>query len=178
MEHGKTYTVYLPKQEEPKREKPKKIKKKGSFGKFVINALVYILIVGGITVGVPRFLSWSLDTPYPMATITSGSMWPVLKEGDLVFIKGIHDKSDIHLDDVIVFRNKENNTFTIHRVVALGEKNLTTQGDANFSKDAPVPYEDVVGSAVTMFGQYVRIPRVGFITVYASKKINNQNAIQ
>ena len=37
-------------------------------------------------------LSWYLDTPYPMAAITSGSMWPVLKEGSLVFIKSVKKK--------------------------------------------------------------------------------------
>ena len=93
-------------------------KKKRRVARVVLNVVIYILIIAGITVGIPKFLAWYLDTPYPMATITSGSMWPALKEGDLVFIKGIRDKAEIAIGDIIVYRNRENSTFTIHRVVA------------------------------------------------------------
>lgn len=140
--------------------------------RFLVNALAYILIMGGIVFGLPKFLAWELNTPYPMAAITSGSMWPALKEGDLVFVQGIINKSDISIGDIIVYRNKSNNTFVIHRVVALGDDALTTQGDANFSKDALVSYEDVVGKTFKIFGWNARIPNLGVITVYANKKIN------
>ena len=50
---------------------------------------MYVVIVGGTVVGLPKALSWYLETPYPMAAITSGSMWPVLKEGDIVFVQGV-----------------------------------------------------------------------------------------
>ena len=51
--------------------------------------ILYVVILATILFGVPRFLSWYLETPYPIAAITSGSMWPALKEGDLVFIEGV-----------------------------------------------------------------------------------------
>ena len=146
--------------------------KKKKIIKFVLNFFVYILIIGGITVGLPKLLAWSLNIPYPMATITSGSMWPALKEGDLVFIKGVQGKNDLNIGDIIVYRNNLNNTFTIHRVVELGEDALTTRGDANFSKETPVRYEDVVGKTLTVFGRPARVPNAGFITVYANKKLN------
>ena len=129
-------TIIIPPVEAPK--------KKRRTLRMVVNAVIYIAIIVSITVGIPKFLSWYLGTPYPMATITSGSMWPALKEGDLVFIKGIRDRAQITIGDIIVYRNKENNTFTIHRVVALGNDEITTQGDANFTKDAPVKYENRV----------------------------------
>lgn len=149
-------------------------KKKRRVLRAAVNGIVYVAIIAGITVGIPKFLSWYLDTPYPMATITSGSMWPALKEGDLVFIKGIRDRAQIQMGDIIVYRNRENNTFTIHRVVALGNDEITTQGDANFTKDAPVKYEDVVGETFTIYGKSVRLPSVGFVTMYASSKVNVQ----
>ncbi|MEK7493633.1 MAG: signal peptidase I [Patescibacteria group bacterium] len=149
-------------------------KKKHRVMRAVVNVIVYILIIASITVGIPKFLSWYLDTPYPMATITSGSMWPALKEGDLVFIKGIRDRAQVQIGDVIVYRNRENNTFTIHRVVALGNDEITTQGDANFTKDAPVKYEDVVGETFKVYGKSIRLPSVGFVTMYASSKVNLQ----
>lgn len=147
-------------------------KKKWRVARAIANVIIYIAIIAGITVGVPKFLSWYLDTPYPMATITSGSMWPALKEGDLVFIKGIHDRSQVQMGDVIVYRNRESGTFTIHRVVALADNEIITQGDANFTKDAPVRYEDVVGETFTIYGKNVRLPSAGFITMYASSKVN------
>ena len=81
---------------------------------FIINLIIYIAIIGGVVFGFPSALSWYLDTPYPMAAITSGSMWPVLKEGSLVFIKFV-EKSEIEVGDIVVYRN--NKEFTIHRVV-------------------------------------------------------------
>ena len=149
-------------------------KKKRRALRAVINVVIYIAIIASITVGIPKFLSWYLDTPYPMATITSGSMWPALKEGDLVFIKGIRDRAQIQIGDIIVYRNRENGTFTIHRVVALGNDEITTQGDANFTKDAPVKYENVIGETFTVYGKSVRLPSAGFVTMYASNKIKSQ----
>ena len=156
--------------ENPVRDKKKKSKLKS----FLWNFIFYVVIIGGIIFGLPRFLVWKLQTPYPMAAITSGSMWPALKEGDLVFIKGIRDKAQIQIGDIIVYRNKENNTFTIHRVVALGNDEITTQGDANFTKDAPVKYENVIGETFTVYGKSVRLPSAGFVTMYASNKIKSQ----
>ena len=159
-------TVIIPEEVAPK--------KKRRALRAVVNVVIYIAIIASITVGIPKFLSWYLDTPYPMATITSGSMWPALKEGDLVFIKGIRDRAQIAIGDIIVYRNKENNTFTIHRVVALGNDEITTQGDANFTKDAPVKYENVIGETFTVYGKSVRLPSAGFVTMYASNKIKSQ----
>ncbi len=134
---------------------------------FIINLIIYIAIVGGVVIGFPRALSWYLDTPYPMAAITSGSMWPVLKEGSLVFIKSV-DKSEIEVGDIIVYRNDKG--FTIHRVAELRENDLTTKGDANFQKDAPVKYEDIIGKTLTVFNRPVVIPYLGMITVMANNK--------
>lgn len=138
-----------------------------SFLKFILNVVIYIAIVAGVLVGMPRFLAWKLDTPYPLAAITSGSMWPVLQEGDLIFIQGV-SKKDIHEGDIIVWRNP--NGFTIHRVLKLNEDTLVTKGDANFTEDEPVKYEDVVGKTYQVFGKDARIPYLGMISVYANQK--------
>jgi len=135
--------------------------------RFILNTAVYIGIVAGLLFGLPRFLTWYLETPYPMAAITSGSMWPALHEGDLVFIEGIK-KEEIREGDVVVWRNP--NGFTIHRVVRLDEDTFVTKGDANFNEDSPVRYEDVVGRTYQVFGKNARIPYFGMITVYANKR--------
>ena len=142
--------------------------------KFIFNLIIYVLIVGGLVFGLPRLLSWSLNTPYPMAAITSGSMWPVLNEGDLVFIKGV-PREVLKVGDVIVFRNESGPGFTIHRIVELDEKTLTTKGDANFDNDAPVKYENVIGRALTWGKGPAHIPYLGSITV-AANNLREENS--
>ena len=135
--------------------------------KIAANILIYILIVAGLIVGLPKFLSWELKTPYPMAAITSGSMWPALKEGELVFIQGVK-KEEIKVGDIIVYRGGAGGGFVIHRVERLGEGTLITKGDANFTEDAPVKYENIVGRTLYLLNRPVHIPYLGSITVYAS----------
>jgi signal peptidase I len=130
--------------------------------------LLYIVVLIGIVLGLPRFLSWSLNTQYPMAAITSGSMWPVLKTGDLVFVQGGIIKADLHIGDVVVYRNRVNNTLTIHRVVKLNDDTFVTRGDANFSDDSPASYADIIGKNLTLFGRPLRIPYLGSITIFAN----------
>jgi len=133
----------------------------------LLNIAIYVGIVAGVLFGLPRFLSWYLRTPYPMAAITSGSMWPVLHTGDLVFIEGV-GKGDLKMGDVVVWKNPSG--FTIHRVVRLGENTLVTKGDANFTEDEPVKYEDVIGRTYQVWGRNARIPYLGRITMYASQR--------
>ncbi len=156
------------------RQKPAPRKK--PWWRFLLNVVVYFGILFGTIFGLPKFLAWKLETPYPMAAITSGSMWPALKEGDLVFIHGVHTIADLKVGDVIVYRNKVNNTLTIHRVKTLdAEKDvIVTKGDANFAEDTPTNFASVVGSTVQLFGGNLRIPYLGIITVTAGK-FANQN---
>ncbi len=138
----------------------------------ILNVIIYVLIIGGTVYGLPKFLTWSLGTTYPLAAVTSGSMWPVLHEGDLVLIKGA-GKDEIAIGDVVVFQNESGNGFTIHRIVRLGEKTFTTKGDANFSDDKPVPYDRLVGKNLMVLGKHARIPFMGSITVWASSLMAN-----
>ena len=135
--------------------------------KVFLNISIYVIIVVGTVYGLPKFLSWFLNTPYPMAAITSGSMWPALKEGDLIFIEGVA-REELAVGDVVVYRNHDGGTFTIHRIAELHENELMTKGDANFNKDSPIAYEDVIGRAVAVRGRYVRLPHLGSITVMAN----------
>ena len=136
------------------------------FLKILLDIVIYAAIVALIFWGLPVGLSKWLETPYPMASITSGSMWPVLKEGDLILIQGIKNKEDLKVGEVVVWSNPKG--FTIHRIVKLSEKTLTTRGDANFKDDAPVKYEDIIGRAYQLAGKYVRIPYLGYISVISA----------
>lgn len=136
--------------------------------KILINLSIYAAIVSAVVYGLPRFLSWSLKTPYPMAAITSGSMWPSLKEGDLVFIKGSLKKEDLKVSDIVVYRNDKGGSFTIHRIVKLSENDFTTKGDANFQEDNPIPYDRLIGRALALSKKPMRLPYLGSITVMAN----------
>jgi len=135
--------------------------------KGVIGWILYIAILIGLIVGVPKGLAYVLKTDYPMASITSGSMWPVLKKGDLVFIKGIDSKNDIKVGDIVVYQNPKG--FTIHRIVEMDETTITTKGDANNVKDAPVGYEEIIGKTLTIKNNLLKIPLLGMISVWMHK---------
>jgi len=136
--------------------------------RFVLNLFVYLIIVVGLIFGLPRLLTWALDTPYPMAAITSGSMWPVLNEGDLVFIQGQQPLADLKIGDIIVWRGGEGKGFTIHRIAEINGSEITTKGDANFNADPPIEYDQVIGRALAWKGgKPVHIPYLGSITVLA-----------
>lgn len=136
--------------------------------RFVFHALCYVLIVGGLIFGLPRFLSWSLATPYPLAAITSGSMWPVLDEGDLVFIRGGLKFEELKVGDVIVWRDQGGPGFTIHRIHHFAGSEIITKGDANFNPDPAITYNQVVGRALSWRGRLVHLPYLGSITVLAN----------
>lgn len=133
--------------------------------KLGINIFFFVVIVGGIVWGLPRYLSHSLGSDYPIAAITSGSMWPELHTGDLVFIEHV-EKGNIENGDVIVLKNSEG--FTIHRVIELRTNTLVTKGDANFRADEPVSYKAIIGRTYERNGKPLRIPYLGHISMFAS----------
>jgi len=135
--------------------------------KSTIGWILYIVILVGLVYGIPKGLVYALKTDYPMASITSGSMWPELKKGDLILIKGVDSKEEIKTDDVVVYKNPKG--FTIHRVIRMGEDTLVTKGDANNVEDAPVRYEEVIGKPLTINNKTFRIPFLGKIGLLVNK---------
>ena len=135
--------------------------------KNLIGWILYIALLIGLVYGIPKGLAYILKTDHPMASITSGSMWPELKKGDLILIKGIESKEDINIGDVIVYSNAKG--FTIHRVIEMNEDSLITKGDANNVKDSPIKYEEIIGKAVTINNKSFRIPFLGIISVFMNK---------
>ena len=132
----------------------------------IVETLIYIIIVIALAVGTPKALCYILNTEYPVASITSGSMWPALKKSDIVFIKGA-DKSELEIGDIIVYKNEKG--FTIHRITELNKETLKTKGDANNISDKLIKYEDVVGKTVNLSGKPLRIPKLGNVTTWASE---------
>lgn len=133
--------------------------------KSIIEWFIYAIFIIAIIWGTPKILAKALDTPYPIASITSSSMWPVLKSGDMVFIKGVKDKSQVNIGDIVVYENSLESQgqagFTIHRLVKMDDKTFITKGDANNVSDQPVEYERLIGKTVNIKGKPLHIPFLG-----------------
>jgi len=141
--------------------------------KNMIEIALYVAIIVLLAVGTPKALVYVMGTEYPIASITSGSMWPVLKQGDMVLIRSV-DKSQLQVGDIIVYKNSEemigdNTGFTIHRIVELNENILTTKGDANKVSDLSITYDKVVGRTVNIGDSPIRIPQIGKLTIWISE---------
>ena len=124
---------------------------------------LFIIVVVGAIYAIPEILSRTLSTDNPMMTVTSQSMWPVLKRGDLIFIKGT-GLEDIEIGSVIVFRHGEG--MAVHRVVRIEGQTITTKGDANTKEDNPITSDDIVGRVPTIGDRPFKIPFVGNIALW------------
>lgn len=147
------------------------VKKKKSVTRIIVEWMIYLAILVALALGTPRVLAKVLDTSYPIAAITSSSMWPTLKQGDIVLIKGVHAKEEVKIGDIVIYKNDSSTmslgqSFTIHRVVKLNDQTLVTKGDANNVEDPAITYDKLVGKAVDWNGgdQPVRIPYLGTIS--------------
>jgi signal peptidase I len=121
---------------------------------------VYIGIIVLAIVFTPYILSRALDTQYPMAAVTSSSMWPTLKKGDLIFLKGVDKPEDLKVGDIIGFE-LDDGGFAIHRIVDIDGDAITTKGDANSEADPSISFDRVIGRMPKIGGRLVKVPYLG-----------------
>ncbi len=124
-------------------------------------AIYLVIIAGAILLG-PRIMALALDSQYPMAAVSGNSMWPALKQGDMVFLEGVSSVDELKLRDIIAFRHTRG--MAIHRIVSIEGGEITTRGDANFREDPPVTIEDVIGKVPTVAGRPAKIPYLGYVS--------------
>ena len=135
--------------------------------KTILEWTVYILVFALIVWGTPEALKKMLNSEYPIASVTSSSMWPALKKGDLILIKGAGGKNDIEIGDIVVYANEKG--FTIHRVIELKEDTFITKGDANNIKDKPIEYDKLIGKTLNFKNKPIRIPFLGKLSQITRK---------
>ncbi len=133
-----------------------------------LKLVLYLIFLAGAIIYTPKVLSKVLDTTYPLATVTSGSMWPVLKVNDLILVKGLKGQ-EAEIGQIIIFSNQEG--FTIHRLIRKENNMLVTKGDANNVEDRPINPDQVLGSVVYIKNKIVRIPYLGLIARNMGPKI-------
>jgi signal peptidase I len=136
--------------------------------KKVIKFVLYIVFLIAAVYYTPKILSRTLHTEYPLASITSGSMWPALKQNDLILVKGITG-AEAEIGQIIIFKNPKG--FTIHRLIRKEKGKLITKGDANNVEDQAIEEEDVIGRVVYIKSKPFRIPKLGFIAQTLGSKL-------
>ncbi|MGB9977657.1 signal peptidase I [Methanobacterium sp.] len=106
-----------------------------------------------------------------MNVVVSGSMEPVMYRGDIVVVD--QNPSSVQVGDIVVYKATWVNEDVIHRVKEIyktsdGSTYLITKGDNNPVADPyPVQYPDqVVSKVVSINGQPLIIPKIGYITLW------------
>lgn len=136
-----------------------------------VKLILYVAFVAAAIYFLPKVLAKSLHTNYPLATITSGSMWPALNVNDLILMKGI-SADQAQVGQVIVFKNVEQG-FTIHRLIRIQDDGkLVTKGDANDIEDPSITGSDVIGRIVYIGHSPLHIPYLGIIARGLGPKIH------
>jgi signal peptidase I len=139
----------------------------------VLSWLLYLALVVGAIVAIPRVLSWALGTPQPLAAVSGSSMWPTLHKGDLVLLKGVDGMEDLQVGDIIAFRQERG--FSIHRVVNIEGEMITTRGDGNFGDDPPITIDDVMGKVPQVWGRLARVPFLGNLSLIFGPAVRRDN---
>ncbi|MCP4362281.1 MAG: hypothetical protein GY796_30105, partial [Chloroflexi bacterium] len=75
------------------------------------------------------------------------SMWPFLREGDMVVVEHIQSHKLQNGDLLVVKRNAN---FITHRLVDKRDSVLVTKGDNRFGFDAPVVQSEILGKVIAI----------------------------
>ena len=119
-------------------------------GKPVLRRL--LLILSGLILGLNLYfanagtlLGNQLPMPfgYGLANVLSGSMEPTFSKGSLLLVK---DTRDVQEGDIVVYQSE--NELIVHRVIALTDDTVITQGDANNVADEPFARTQIKGKVL------------------------------
>jgi signal peptidase len=93
------------------------------------------------------------------AVITSDSMSPTFKKGDMILMT---EYKDVGIGDIIMFDAPDEPFPVVHRVSNIVDENISTKGDFNYKEDLWTINNSVVyGEAVTISGNPVILKGVG-----------------
>lgn len=116
--------------------------------------VVDMLLIVGLIVYILLFVWIPVPGIQPLC-VTSGSMEPEIKEGDMVYIRKCKEE-DIVVGDIIAFETG-NDQLVLHRVIELTAEGMVTKGDANDHDDfMPVKAQNVKGKLVLVLPEMGR----------------------
>jgi signal peptidase I len=136
---------------------------------------LYLLLALLLVVGAFSAAAVLLGTQAPLAAVTSGSMTPTIKQGDLLVIQGVSPQS-LQVGNIIVYRTTDpylSDELIVHRIIQINKADgnivgFVTKGDNNpypdtvygFEPPTGIPPQYVVGKVVFV------IPLLGFIVLF------------
>lgn len=135
-----------------------------------------ILLPIAITLFIAYILSSHL---FFFAIVTSGSMEPTFKKGDLVFVQDILVKPNV--GDIIIFTDPRGNiaanmpVTVTHRINEISGDTIRTKGDNNPVPDSwKVNKKDILGKAIVLNGKPFVLKDVGnyFLLDYRTTRYN------
>ncbi len=91
---------------------------------------------------------------YAILEVVSGSMEPTIHVGDLIVIDT--KCSEFHVNDIVTFRD-DNDNFVTHRIISIQDEKMITKGDNNNSSDEESDLNTIVGRYL------FRLPALGMI---------------
>ncbi len=91
---------------------------------------------------------------YNFSYVSSESMTPTLKIGDIIVYKDV-DKESLDVGDIVVYKSEK--TTVTHRVIKINERGVVTKGDNAPRDDGLIPFDNIEGKVVE------RIPWVGLL---------------
>ena len=114
------------------------------------SSIITVCIIG-ILLGIVMIISNTFNVG--MLVIGSNSMAGEINKGDIIFYTTKDAETDIHIQDIIVF--KKNETRIVHRVIDIyiinGEYRYITKGDANDPQDSGYITQDQIVGVVSGF---------------------------
>lgn len=130
-----------------KKQTDEKMNKKGhSIGRRILLVLIGLIIGGNIYfANANGIVGNQLPMPfgYGLANVLSGSMEPTFSKGTLLFVK---DTKNVKEGDIIVYQSEQE--LIVHRVIAIKDKEIVTQGDANNVADPPFDKTQIKGKVI------------------------------
>ncbi|OYT37669.1 MAG: signal peptidase I [Desulfurococcales archaeon ex4484_58] len=149
-----------------------KLRKKESIIKIL--GLLLVIIIG---LNMKNILAIVTGSETPIAVVRGYSMYPLLREGDLVFAYKPKPE-DIHVGDIIIYKGLRGN-LVIHRVIKIrvinGKYYYVTKGDNNLLPDyleftgpdkAGIPYDRVEGLVISINNSTLKIPYIGYLSIW------------
>jgi len=102
---------------------------------------------------------------YAEFTIVTGSMKPTINVGDDIIVK---ITKDVNENDIIVFKDEEDNSLVAHRLIAKEGDLVVTKGDNNNVQDEQFSKDLIVGKTVKI------IPNAGNIKTTLKRIVFNR----
>lgn len=134
-------------------------------GVLSIFALIVFLGLVAIILG-----AWAFG--FRPVVVTSGSMSPVVRTGDIVITKPVHMEDKVGNQTVIDFEDPATDQRHLHRIIEVTGSGYRTKGDANADPDPQVVPKDHVHGA-----GFILAPYVGYLPMWVDQRAWRELAV-